>query len=59
MTEDEMVGWHHRLNEHEFEQTLGDSGGQKAWRATVHGIAESDTTQQQNNNITYVCMYVC
>ena len=28
MTEDEMVGWHHRLNGHEFEQTLGDSGGQ-------------------------------
>ena len=24
MTEDEMVGWHHRLNRHEFEQTLGD-----------------------------------
>ena len=24
-TEDEMVGWHHRLNGHEFEQTLGDS----------------------------------
>ena len=28
MTEDEMVGWHHRLNNHEFEQTLGDSFGQ-------------------------------
>ena len=28
MTEDEMVGWHHRLNGHEFEQTLGDSEGQ-------------------------------
>ena len=28
MTEDEMVGWHHRLNEHEFEQTLGDGKGQ-------------------------------
>ena len=27
-TEDEMIGWHHRFNEHEFEQTLGDSGGQ-------------------------------
>ena len=27
-TEDEMVGWHHRLNEHEFEQTLGDDEGQ-------------------------------
>jgi len=24
MTEDEMVGWHHRLNAHEFEQTLKD-----------------------------------
>jgi len=23
-----MVGWHHRLNRHEFEQTLGDSEGQ-------------------------------
>ena len=29
MTEDEMVGWHHRLNGHEFEQTLEDSGGQR------------------------------
>ena len=28
VTEDEMVGWHNRLNEHEFEQTLGDSEGQ-------------------------------
>ena len=27
-TEDEMVGWHHQLNEREFEQTLGDSEGQ-------------------------------
>ena len=25
-TEDEMVGWHHQFNGHEFEQTLGDSG---------------------------------
>ena len=28
MTEDEMVGWHHRLNGHEFEQAPGDSEGQ-------------------------------
>ena len=27
-TEDEMVGWYHQLNEHEFEQTPGDSEGQ-------------------------------
>ena len=28
MTEDEMVGWHHRLNGHEFEQAPGDNKGQ-------------------------------
>ena len=28
MTKNEMVGWHHRLNGHEFEQNLGDSEGQ-------------------------------
>ena len=28
MTEDEMVGWHHLFNGHEFEQTPGDSEGQ-------------------------------
>ena len=27
MTENEMVGWHHQLNRHEFEQTLGNSEG--------------------------------
>ena len=27
-TEDEMIGWHHRLNGHEFEQTPGDGEGQ-------------------------------
>ena len=29
-TEDKMVGWHHQLNGYEFEQTPGDSEGQKA-----------------------------
>ena len=29
MTEDEMVGWHHQLNGHEFEQTPGDAEGQR------------------------------
>ena len=41
MTEDEMVGWHHRLDGHEFEQTLGVGDGQEAWYAAVHGVAES------------------
>ena len=30
MAEDEMVGWHHQLNGHEFEQTLGNSEGQRS-----------------------------
>ena len=30
VTEDETVGWHHCRDGHEFEQTLGDSGGQRS-----------------------------
>ena len=41
MTEDEMVGWYHRLNGHEFGQALGDGEGRKAWHAAVHGVAKS------------------
>ena len=45
MTEDEMVGWHHRLNGHEFEQTQGDN----KWKGSLGccspwGHEESDTT---------------
>ena len=45
MTEDEMVGWHHRLNGHEFEWTLGVGDGQGwiTWHAAVHGVAKSQT----------------
>ena len=35
-TENEMVGWHHRINGHEFEQTPGDNEGREAWCAAVH-----------------------
>ena len=41
--EHEMVGWYHRLDGYEFEQTLGDSEGQEAWHAAVHGVAGSWT----------------
>ena len=41
MTEEEMTGWHHQVNGHEFEQTLKDSEGQGAWHAAVHGVVKS------------------
>ena len=46
MTEDEVVGWHHRLNELEFEE-IPEVGVREAWRAAVQGvIKESDTPEQ-------------
>ena len=43
MTEDEIVGWHHRLNGHEFEQAPGVGDGQEDWHAAVHMVAKSQT----------------
>ena len=48
-TEDEMVGWHHGLNGHEFEQSLEDSGGQGGLACCgPWGHKESDMTEQLN-----------
>ena len=51
MTEDEMVGWHHQLNGHEFEQSPGDGEGQRNLMYCLPwGHKELDTTEQLNNN---------
>ena len=50
-TEDEMVGWHHQFNGHEFEQALGDGEGQGGLVCcSPWGYKESDTTEWLNNN---------
>ena len=53
--EDEMVGWHHWLTGHEFEQTLGEMmKDREAWHAAIHGISKSRiywaTEQQQSTH---------
>ena len=51
MTEDEMVGWHHRLSGHEFEQTPGDGEGQGSLVCcSPWGLKESEMSEQLNNN---------
>ena len=50
-TEDEMVGWHHRLNGHEFEQTPGDTEGQRSLACySPWCCKELDAAESMNNN---------
>ena len=58
MTEDEMVGWHHQLNAHEFEQAHGDGEGQGSLACCSPWVAKSWThlateKQQQKNDSRY------
>ena len=49
--EDEIVGWHHWLNGHEFERTLGDSEGQGRWASySPWSHSKLDMTQRLNNS---------
>ena len=55
MTEDEMVGWHHQLDGHEFEQALGDGEGQRSlgccspWGSQRVGNNQAAEPQHQRN----------
>ena len=52
MTEEKMIEYHHQLNGHEFEQTLGDRKGQGSLACcSTWGCKESDTTERLNNKI--------
>ena len=51
MAEDEIVGWHHQFDGHEFEQAPGIGNGQGSLVCcSPWGHKESDTTEQLNNN---------
>ena len=54
-----MVGWHHQLNGHEFEQTLGDSEGQGSLVCcSPLGHRESDATEGLNNNLLSLPLHI-
>ena len=54
-TEDEMVGWYHRLNGHEFEQDPGDGKGQESLGCcSPRSHKESDMTERLNSNRYYI-----
>ena len=57
MIEDEMVGWRHRLNGHEFEQALRVGDGREAWRAAVHGVAKGRTRLRWQQQWKQQCFY--
>ena len=62
-TEDEMVGWHHRLNRHEFEQTQEDSEGDGSLPCfSLWGHKELNTTERLNSScvVTLFCgNFIC
>ena len=62
MTEDEMAGWNHRLDGHEFEWTLGDGDGQGGLACcSSWGCKESDTTERLKWTefwVRYLCYFI-
>ena len=58
-TKVEMVGWHHGLNGCEFEQTLGESGGQgNLAHCSLWGHKELDMTEELKTNLNLPCLLV-
>ena len=54
-----MIGWHHQLNGHEFEQTPGDSETQGSLAGhSLWGQKESDVTERRNNNKIWMQVFV-
>ena len=57
-TEDEMVGWHHRHDGHEFEKALGIGDGQGSLVCcSLWGHKESDTTEWLTFSLSTMCIF--
>ena len=55
-----MIGWHHRLNGHEFEQVPGVGDGQGSLVCcSPWGCKESDMTERLNNNMLCIILIYC
>ena len=60
MTEDEMVGWHHRLNGHEFEPSWRESEGQGSLACcSSWGCKVSDATERLNSHCKTLLVQLC
>ena len=60
MTEDEMVGWHHRPNGHEFEQALRVGDGQESLMyCSPWSCKEMDTAEGLNLTSISGCLFLC
>ena len=57
-TEDEMAGWHHQLDGQSLSKLQKMVKDRRAWRAAVHGVAESDMTDRLNHN-TVKTLHAC
>ena len=57
-TEDEMAGWHHRLDGHEFGQTPGVGDGQGGLCAAIHGASKSRTRLRDWTELIYMYTYI-
>ena len=58
--EDEMVGWYHQLNGHEFEQTRGDSGEQGSLECFMGSqrVRQKSMTEQQGEKKHLECSHL-
>ena len=60
MIEDDMAGWHHQLDRHEFVQAPGIGDGQGSLACcSLWGCKESDTNEQLNWNIFMTAVWFC